>query len=122
MKTTRILSLVLVIIMMFSLTACGNKLEGKYMLYSMEAEGETIGLETLKLFGLSDSYIEFEDDEFKLSLAGESSEKGEVDTKNNELIGPDGDKVSYTLEDDKFIIEVDGEKMTFVKEDSDLLK
>lgn len=122
MKTTRILSLVLVIIMMFSLTACGNKLDGKYMLYSMEAEGETIELSTLKLLSMDKTYIEFNDGEFTMELSGEDAVKGEVDEKEEILIGPEGAEIKYTLEDEKFILEIEGSKLVFVPEDSDLLK
>ena len=137
MKFKRLLALLLIAVLAFSLAACGGDnndnsdsgskkeesktVDGKYWLYSMAAEGETVGYETIKLIGMDSSYLEIKGDKFVLALTGEEAGEGTHDAKKKQLISPDGEAITYTVDGEKVSFTIEGSKLEFVKDGSSLL-
>ena len=133
MKTTKIIAIIMSILFVFSLSACGNDqnksedssevkvtVDGKYLLYSIEADGETVEYETLKFIGMDKAYLEINGDKFTMDLGDEDRTEGTHNKREKKLIGPDSDAITYIIEGEKIIIEADGSKMIFAKEGSEL--
>ena len=139
----KVLALLLVAVMAFSLFACGEEakdkdnskdnskeeskvedktLSGKFMLYSMSEEGETFDYATLKELGFTNSYIEFtKDGKYILSLFGEDPQGGTYDSEKKILNDEENSGATYSVDGEKVTITADTVKMVFVKEGSALL-
>ena len=109
--------ILLIAVCLIVLTGCGaTKMEGKYELVAVNADGVSMEGEGLAAAGLAGMYFEFTSDtDFKMGFMGES-EEGKYTV--------DGDKITLTINEEdvtgtidgkKFTIEQDGAKMTFEK-------
>ena len=87
---------VMALLMVLSLTACGNSTLGYYKLTSAEASGMSFDSSTLAAVGMDKGYILLkEDGKAKLSAAGQEQE------------------LTYTLKDGVITMEKDGTKLVF---------
>ena len=123
MKRKKLVSLLLVALMVFTLVACSssgggsgaaNKPSpvGKYVLTGMEENGEATSqedLDLLKSLGLTVTMEIKEDGTGSMDLFGEALEF----TWDADNIILEGEKQAYTFDGSKFTIENDGTKMEF---------
>lgn len=116
----RIVCLMLVLVMVLSLTACGG-ITGRYTITSMEADGLVYEGELLEgileMIGMStdDMYIELNDDGTgTMSVMGEVAEMRYDDNMIWPVESPD-EKVPYEVSGDKLTLEIEGYKMVFEK-------
>lgn len=87
---------VMALLMVLSLTACGNSTLGYYKLTSAEASGMSFDSSTLAAVGMDKGYILLkEDGKAKLSAAGQEQEL----TYDDKNFTADGESISYTLKD-----------------------
>ncbi|MGN0633594.1 MAG: hypothetical protein ACI4JW_06955 [Oscillospiraceae bacterium] len=100
-------------------TGCGKSDAGRYDLYSMTSDGETITMKEMEdMYKEMDQkapemYLELnEDGTGKLVMGDEDTE--ELEWKDG-VITADGDDIEYTIEDGKLTMEDDGTKMVFEK-------
>lgn len=100
----------LALLMVLSLTACGNSTLGYYKLTSAEASGMSFDSSTLAAVGMDKGYILLkEDGKAKLSAAGQEQEL----TYDDKNFTADGDSIPYTLKDGVITMEKDGTKLVF---------
>ena len=113
----KILPLILVVLMMVTLCACGGgDVDGKYAMYAVEEDGYCMKVADL---GLDGGALEIDGDKFTLSFADETQEgECKVDGKKITLTA-EGEDVTGTVEDGIVTIEEDGTKMYFVKDGAD---
>ncbi|MGN0612826.1 MAG: hypothetical protein ACI4JB_02920 [Porcipelethomonas sp.] len=102
-----------------TLTGCGSSDAGRYDLYSMTQDGETM---TMKEMEEMYKEMDMEAPEMYLELKDDGTGKlvmGEDDTEEFEwkdgVISADGEDIKYTVEDGKLTMESDGNKMVFEK-------
>lgn len=87
---------VMALLMVLSLTACGNSTLGYYKLTSAEASGMSFDSSTLAAVGMDKGYILLkEDGKAKLSAAGQEQEL----TYDDKNFTADGESIPYTLKD-----------------------
>ncbi len=69
---------------------------GKYMIYSMEDNGEVIDYSTIVMIELDDSYVEFREDKtFTMALSGEEPDNGTYDADKLEIYDDEGVGISF---------------------------
>ena len=96
---------VMALLMVLSLTACGNSTLGYYKLTSAEASGST-----LAAVGMDKGYILLkEDGKAKLSAAGQEQEL----TYDDKNFTAGSESIPYTLKDGVITMEKDGTKLVF---------
>lgn len=101
---------VMTLLMVLSLTACGNSTLGYYKLTSAEASGMSFDSSTLAAVGMDKGYILLkEDGKAKLSAVGQEQEFTYDD--KNFTIG--SESIPYTLKDGVITMEKDGTKLVF---------
>ena len=100
-------------------TGCGKSDAGRYDLYSMSADGETITMKDMEEMykqmdeKVPEMYLELnEDGTGKLVMGEDDTEK--IEWKDG-VITADGEDVEYTIEDGKLTMEADGAEMVFEK-------
>lgn len=87
---------VMALLMVLSLTACGNSTLGYYKLTSAEASGMSFDSSTLAAVGMDKGYILLkEDGKAKLSAAGQEQEL----TYDDKNFTAGGESIPYTLKD-----------------------
>lgn len=87
---------VMALLMVLSLTACGNSTLGYYKLTSAEASGMSFDSSTLAAVGMDKGYILLkEDGKAKLSAAGQEQEL----TYDDKNFTANGESIPYTLKD-----------------------
>ena len=112
-----VLCLVLVLGVVFSLTACGSNVAGRYELTTMEMDGQVIDIEKMKILAGEDieMYIELtEDGTALLNMYVELTKMLWADGK----IWPENDaddKIDFTIDGDILTMEQSGMKMIFEK-------
>ena len=112
-----VLCLSLVAILLVSLVACGGGVAGRYELVSMEANGQTLDIASLKAMAGTDvdMYIElFEDGTGVMKMDGETTQMSYADGKIWPTNAPD-EKVEFTVKGDTLTLEQSGVKMVFEK-------
>ena len=117
-KTVKaVLCLVLVIGVVCTLAACGDKIVGRYDLVKMESNGQTLDVSTLKSLAGSDvdMYLElFEDGTGIMKMDGDTTHMrwadGQIWPANQE-----NEKISFTLVDGVLTLEKDGLTLVFEK-------
>ena len=103
---------VMALLMVLSLTACGNSTLGYYKLTSAEASGMSFDSSTLAAVGMDKGYILLkEDGKAKLSAAGQEQEL----TYDDKNFTADGESISYTLKDGVITMENNGAKISAVQ-------
>ena len=101
---------VMALLMVLSLTACGNSTLGYYKLTSAEASGTSFDSSTLAAVGMDKGYILLkEDGKAKLSAAGQEQEL----TYDDKNFTANGESIPYTLKDGVITMEKDGTKLVF---------
>lgn len=99
---------VMALLMVLSLTACGNSTLGYYKLTSAEASGMSFDSSTLAAVGMDKGYILLkEDGKAKLSAAGQEL------TYDDKNFTANGESIPYTLKDGVITMEKDGTKLVF---------
>ena len=113
----KILPLILVVLMLVTLCACGgNDVDGKYAMYAIEEEGYCLKVADL---GMEDGALELDDGKFTLSF-DEEKQEGEYKVDGKKLtLTAEGEDVTGTVENGIVTIEEDGMKMYFVKDGAD---
>lgn len=102
-----------------SLTGCGKSDTGRYDLYSMTDDGETITMKDMEAMYAEmdmeapEMYIQLNDDGTGKLVMGEE-ETQDIEWKDG-VISADGEEISYTMEDGKLKMEDDGTEMVFEK-------
>lgn len=121
MKKFKLLSAVctMAIAASLTLTGCGKSDAGRYDLYSMTTDGETMTMKDMEEMykemdmEAPEMYLELnEDGTGKLVMGDEDTQ--EVEWKDG-VITADGEDVKYTIEDGKLTMEEDDTKMVFEK-------
>lgn len=124
MKKFRLLAAVMAMVMTiavsFVLTGCQGKSDaGRYDVYSMTANGETMTLDQLKELyegmgiDFPEMYLQLnEDGTGKLVMGDDDSNT--VEWKAGVIIA-DGEEIKYTIDGDKLSMEKDGQKVVFKK-------
>lgn len=98
------------LLMVLSLTACGNSTLGYYKLTSAEASGMSFDSSTLAAVGMDKGYILLkEDGKAKLSAAGQEQEL----TYDDKNFTAGSESIPYTLKDGVITMEKDGTKLVF---------
>ena len=101
---------VMALLMVLSLTACGNSTLGYYKLTSAEASGMSFDSSTLAAVGMDKGYILLkEDGKAKLSAAGQEQEL----TYDDKNFTAGSESIPYTLKDGVITMEKDGTKLVF---------
>ena len=112
-----VLCLALVAILLVSLVACGGGVSGRYELTTMEANGQSIDIASLKaLAGAEvDMYIElFDDGTGVLKMDTETTKMTYANGKIWPTDSPD-EAVPFTVKGDTLTMEQDGVKLVFEK-------
>ncbi len=124
MKKFRLLAAVMAMVMTiavsFVLTGCQGKSDaGRYDVYSMTANGETMTLDQLKELyegmgiDFPEMYLQLnEDGTGKLVMGDDDSNT--VEWKAGVIIA-DGEEIKYTIDGDKLSMEKDDQKVVFKK-------
>ena len=124
MKKTRIIATVLVVIFLFTLTACGSKsLSGKYVV--TDISGETDGMSFSDIQGMAEMLgmdlsemiaLEFKDGgTFTMTMYGESIEGTYTRKGNNLTLTVEDEPAEATIKGNTIIMESEGVKMEFTK-------
>lgn len=101
---------VMALLMVLSLTACGNSTLGYYKLTSAEASGMSFDSSTLAAVGMDKGYILLkEDGKAKLSAAGQEQDL----TYDDKNFTAGSESIPYTLKDGVITMEKDGTKLVF---------
>lgn len=101
---------VMALLMVLSLTACGNSTLGYYKLTSAEASGMSFDSSTLAAVGMDKGYILLkEDGKAKLSAAGQEQEL----TYDDKNFTAGSESIPYTLKDGVITMGKDGTKLVF---------
>lgn len=101
---------VMALVMVLSLTACGNSTLGYYKLSSAEASGISLDSSALAATGMDNGYVLLEDGgKGKLSAAGQEQEF----TYDDKNFTADGESIPYTLKDGVITLDQNGIKITF---------
>ncbi|MDD6023244.1 MAG: hypothetical protein PUC06_03240 [Oscillospiraceae bacterium] len=119
----RVLALLLAMVLLLSLAACGGEAEGSasseveesdaglYMLTSMKDGEEEIDLETLQMIGADSWYLELREDGTGTLYLGEDNIT-ELKWRNG-VLKADGDRLEYTREGDTITLAVEESSLTF---------
>ncbi|MCR5738169.1 MAG: hypothetical protein K6G64_11050 [Eubacterium sp.] len=118
----KILALVLSLMMVLSLTACGGKdYTGKYNAVSVKAEGMEIkvGDDTWKTIFPDEKsipYIELKKDDKCTFMFDSESEDGKYSVKDDKItVTIDGDDAKGTIKDNKITLNLEGAEIVFEK-------
>lgn len=117
----KLISLLLALVLTFSLVGCGNSDDLKAMVGSYELTGLvdpdkgdlSKQLDTLSAFGISITF-EIKDDGTAILNTNGQETKLKVDT-DKKTISAEGEAIEYTFENDTISFENDGSKMSFKK-------
>ncbi|MGN0611940.1 MAG: hypothetical protein ACI4JI_09160 [Ruminiclostridium sp.] len=124
MKKFRLLAAVMAMVMTiavsFVLTGCQGKSDaGRYDVYSITANGETMNLDQLKeLYAgmgidFPEMYLQLNEDGTGMLVMGED-DSNKIEWKSG-VITADGGEIKYTIDGDKLSMEKDGQKVVFKK-------
>ncbi|MCI7805244.1 MAG: hypothetical protein MR503_09265 [Oscillospiraceae bacterium] len=102
-----------------TLTGCGSSDAGRYDLYSMTQDGETMTVKDIEEMykemdmELPEMYLELKDNGTgQLVMGDEDTEKVEWE---DGVITADDEEIKYTIKDDKLTMESDGVELVFEK-------
>ena len=122
MKKFKLLSAVctMAIAASLTLTGCGKSDAGRYNLYSMTEDGETMTMKDMEEMykemdmEAPEMYLELKDDGTgQIVMGDEDTEK--VEWKDG-VINTDDEEIKYTVKDGKLTMESDGVELVFEKE------
>ncbi len=124
MKKT--ISLIVSIVMLLSLIACGGgaggeELQGKYLLSSLIFGEDKMTYADLMMLGMSEgSFLDFQGDgTVMMGIAGDSAAPGSIDLKNSTITDPTGETVQFVIEGDSIHVSAsDGSTLIYTLEGS----
>lgn len=114
----KLLAIVLSVVLVLSLTACGKSYTGKYALTAVKSEGMEIkkGDSTWDIaFSEKDKqpYLELKDDD-KFTLLFDESQDGTYKVDGDKItLKADGESIEGKIKDDKITIEIEGSEAVF---------
>lgn len=117
-KTVKaVLCLIFVIGMICTLAACGNDIAGRYELVSMESNGQTLDIASLKDLSGSDvdMYLElFDDGTAVMKMDGDTTQL-KWDSEHIWPVNNEAETAVYTIADDTITMVKDGVTLIFKK-------